>query len=359
VDGHRVDSVRRLEPDQAPPTDLQARHLWPARFPSFETPGAVSVKAAPYLAQGDGRADDTGAIQRAIDQSEIVFLPKGCYRLTRTLELRPHTKLIGVGQHLSILLTTGEGTFADARDPAPLVRTADTADADTILAFVGLVAPRNMPGVHALHWRCGGGSLFRAVEVSKHSTHGFAPAPRGTKTTESLVKRPPVLITGHGGGNWYNYRCSTGAGDAPDERQLLVDGARGPLRFYQLSTQHATSDYAAELRSARNVAIFGTKYEGNAPMLLVRDCNDIRLFGHGGNAKGLAGGTLFVFERTPSFLFVNGVDGPTKIGTRGLSHPQGSTDPREWHMLIERPAAGQEFKLPPLERPVLYRRGGS
>ena len=67
---------------------------------------------------------------------------------------------------------------------------------------------------------------------------------------------------------------------------------------------------------------------------------------------------MFVFERTSNFLFANGVDGPTKIGSRSLSHPEGSTDPREWHMLIERCGDGTEFKLPPLERPVLYRRGG-
>jgi hypothetical protein len=357
VDGHRVDEVRDIEPDQTPPADLQSRHLWPVPFPSFEAPGAANVKAAPYGAKGDGRADDTTAIQRAINENEIVFLPKGCYRLTRTVELKPHTKLIGVGQHLSFLLATGDEAFADAQNPAPLVRTADTARADTILAFLGLLAPNNVPGATALHWRCGGHSVYRGVEVSRQAIHGFAPAPRGSPKPVQRSERPPVLVTSHGGGNWYNYRYSTWAGDAPNYRQLLVDGASGPLRFYQFSPQHATSDYAAEVRGSRHVWIFGTKYEGNVPMLLVRDGDDIRLFGHGGNAKALPGAALFIFERTPNFLFANGVDGPTKIGSRSLSHPQGSTDPRRWHMLIERSADGEEFKLPPLERPVLYRRG--
>jgi hypothetical protein len=357
VDGHRVEGVCEVERGQAPPTDLQSRHLWAARFPSFESAGAANVRAAPYEAQGDGRADDTAAIQRAIDESEIVFLPKGCYRLTRTLDLRSHTKLIGVGQHLSILLTTGGGIFADAEKPAPLVRTADTAQADTVLAFLGLLAPNNVPGATALHWRCGGRSVFRAVEVSKQALYGFARPPRGAPKPAARPQGPPVLITGHGGGNWYNYRYSTGPGDAADYRQLLVDGAQGPLRFYQFSPQHATSDYATALHGARHISIFGTKYEGNHPMLLVRDCDDIRLFGHGGNAKGMPGGALFVFERTSHFLFANGVDGPTKIGTRSLSHPEVSTDPRQWHMLLDRFPDGTEFKLPPLERPVLYRRG--
>ena len=343
VDGRRVDEVRAVQPSQPPPADLQARHLWSPQFPSFESPGAANVKAAPYLANGDGRADDTAALQQAIDQSEIVFLPKGCYRITRPLELKPRTKLIGAGQHVSFLVTAGDGAFADAKNPAPLVRTADTVDADTVVAFLGLFASRDQPGVRALHWRCGGRSVFRAVEIQRQSIFGFAPRPRGTPPTQEARGEPMATVSGHGGGNWYNYRGA----------QLLVDGAQGPLRFYQFSPQQVTS----ELRGARQVSIFGTKYEGNHPMLVVRDCDHISLFGHGGNGKGLAGASLFVVERTPNFLFANGVDGPTKIGTRSLSHPQGSTDPREWHILIERPEAGSGIKTAPLDRPVLYKRG--
>jgi hypothetical protein len=92
-------------------------------------------------------------------------------------------------------------------------------------------------------------------------------------------------------------------------------------------------------------------------VLTVRDSDHIRLFGHGGNAKGRADASLFVFERTPNFLFANGVDGPTKIGSKSLSHWEGGTDPRLWHLLIDRPAGTAELKLPPLDRPVLYQRG--
>ncbi|MFW5693318.1 MAG: hypothetical protein ACOCWL_03790, partial [Thermoguttaceae bacterium] len=53
----------------------------------------------------------------------------------------------------------------------------------------------------------------------------------------------------------------------------------------------------------------------------------------------------------------NGVDGLTPVGSRSLSHPLGSTDPRRWHMLIEYPPGKARLALPPLERPVLYVRG--
>jgi hypothetical protein len=329
VAGQSVDSVREVVPDQPPPAGLRERHLWAPSFPSFESPGAVNVKAVPYAAKGDGRTDDTAALQRAVDEHEIVFLPKGCYLLTRPLELKPHTKVIGVGQTISLLVPARAGLFASAENPVPLVRTADAAAASTVLAFLGFYTPSNVTGAQSLHWRSGGASIFRSVEI--HGRGNVAPA--------------PVIISGHGGGNWYNFRDGSA--------RLLVEGARGPLRFYQFSVQQVTS----ELHGARHVSFFGTKYEGNSPMLVMRDCDHIRLFGHGGNAKGREKGSLFVFERTPNFLFANAVDGLTKIGTRTLSHRDGSTDPRLWHMLIERPAEGAELRLPPLERPVLYLRG--
>ncbi len=329
TDGHSVEMVRTVTPGCAPPSGLQAQHLWSSQFPSFESRGAANVKDAPYNAKGDGCTDDTAALQRAVDEHDIVFLPKGCYLLSRTLELKPQTKLMGVGQTISLLVPAASGAFADAAHPVPLVRTSDAAEAGTVLAFLGLYNPSNVMGAQSLHWRSGGRSVFRSVEI-----HG-----------RSAVTPAPVIISGHGGGHWYNFRDAAA--------RPLIENTPGPLRFYQYSVQQVTS----ELRGAQHVSFFGTKYEGNKPMLAISDCDHIRLFGHGGNAKGAAGASLFVFERTPNFLFANGVDGPTKIGSKSLSHREGSTDPREWHMLIERRSGGDEFKLPPLERPVLCQRG--
>ena len=177
VNGQTVDRLSEVTPDREPPAGLQAQHLWAQPFPGFESPGAANVKDAPYGAKGDGRTDDTAAIQRAIDEHEIVFLPKGCYLLSRTLELKPHTKLIGVGQTISLLVPAKSGAFADAEKPAPMVRTADSADATTVLAFLGFHTPAKCAGraIAALaQWRtfgvprCGNPRPRRRVAGARH-----------------------------------------------------------------------------------------------------------------------------------------------------------------------------------------------
>jgi sugar lactone lactonase YvrE len=65
----------------------------------------LSDARAVYLtgASGDGQADDTAAIQAAIDAAQadrnegIVFIPEGRYRLTRTLYVWPAVRVIGWG----------------------------------------------------------------------------------------------------------------------------------------------------------------------------------------------------------------------------------------------------------------------
>ncbi len=65
-----------------------------------DDPRAVSVAGA----RGDGVADDSAALQRAVDQAAatgsegLVFISAGRYRLTRTLYVWPGVRLIGFGE---------------------------------------------------------------------------------------------------------------------------------------------------------------------------------------------------------------------------------------------------------------------
>jgi hypothetical protein len=69
----------------------------------LDDPRAVYLTAQEFGAQADGKADDSAAIQAAIDKAEgsghegIVFVPAGRYRLTRTIYIWPGVRVIGYG----------------------------------------------------------------------------------------------------------------------------------------------------------------------------------------------------------------------------------------------------------------------
>src|SRR6185437_9173907 len=67
-----------------------------------DDPHAVYLTAPEFAVKGDGVADDSAAIQAAIDQAQknregIVFIPSGRYRLTRTIYIWPSERVIGYG----------------------------------------------------------------------------------------------------------------------------------------------------------------------------------------------------------------------------------------------------------------------
>jgi hypothetical protein len=69
----------------------------------LDDPKAVYLSAEAFGAHADGQADDSAAIQAAIDkagnnaQAGIVFVPQGRYRLTRTIYVWPGVRVLGYG----------------------------------------------------------------------------------------------------------------------------------------------------------------------------------------------------------------------------------------------------------------------
>ena len=74
----------------------------------LDDPKAVYLDA--FGARGDGHADDTAAIQKAIDRVQetvrqgIVFVPEGRYRLTKTIYIWPSIRVVGYGARRPVFL---------------------------------------------------------------------------------------------------------------------------------------------------------------------------------------------------------------------------------------------------------------
>jgi hypothetical protein len=86
----------------------------PGGIPAY--PSDVNAKDAPYAAKGDGTADDTAAIQRALDDcpaGKAVFLPAGRYKTTKPLRWKKAIVLRGAGPTQTRILA-GPGAKFDS-----------------------------------------------------------------------------------------------------------------------------------------------------------------------------------------------------------------------------------------------------
>ncbi|MCX5643463.1 MAG: glycosyl hydrolase family 28-related protein [Phycisphaerae bacterium] len=81
----------------------------------LDDPAAVYLTRENFPVQGDGVADDSAAMQEAIDKvasstgAGVLFVPKGTYRLTKTVYVWPGVRLIGYGASRPVF-TLGENT---------------------------------------------------------------------------------------------------------------------------------------------------------------------------------------------------------------------------------------------------------
>lgn len=142
IDGvvSKAETISILPDAAAPPTDLAARHVWD-RLPSFEDPDAKDVKDPDIGAEGDGETDDTAALQKAIDQYDPVFLPKGVDLIRGTLRLDANTKFFGT--------TKAHVDLRAADDWQPTLPAPATADSTSSSAarkgcWSGIVASRGV-----------------------------------------------------------------------------------------------------------------------------------------------------------------------------------------------------------------------
>ena len=287
--------LRKTETPEGPPPDLTSRHRLPP-LPSWRSEATINVRDAPYNAKGDGKADDAAALQAAIDEHNMVFLPKGKYLLSKPLRLRSSTRLFGVSNLFSVLAPLpGADPFNDVDDPQPLVETVDETEAETVLAMLKLELPSTNPCVYALRWRAGRRSVVRNIYPIRTVWHPHATS-HGT---------PMICIEGSGGGRWYTQTLLGWWSQGPDYRHLLVKGTRQPLRFYHLQPQHGRSEAMVELNDARNVDIFSMKAEGDYTVVWIRNCQDIRLFGYGGNGAPRPGWSILRVDDTTELRIAN------------------------------------------------------
>jgi len=276
--GYRVQS---LGATGAPATSMDAAAvaaLPPRSMPAIRALPAVTqwVNARTLGLRGDGATDETSALQRAIDQHRVLYLPTGRYNVSKPLRLRPDSVLIALHPDTTqIVLADHSPPFAGVGNTRGLVESA--RGGAPIMSGLGLWTGAINPRAAALIWRAGAESLVDDVRI-----HG--PVVRaGNKVmgANEPGARPDgqqasIWVTDGGGGTFtaiWSPNTLASAG-------FLVTDTSTPGHVYELSAEHHHR-HEIVLRNVRNWEFLGAQTEQEvrdgpyAVSMQIHDSSDI------------------------------------------------------------------------------------
>jgi sugar lactone lactonase YvrE len=201
------------------------------------------VNARTLGVAGDGKADDTAAIQRAIDTHRVLYFPIGFYKVTDRLRLRPDTVLIGLHPAITQLyIPDGNPGHAGLGAVLPIIESP--RGGDNILSGLGLFTGRVNPRASALLWRSGEHSLVEDVKIMGGGGTPTADSkPLGTLSARSGdpvsdgrmdAQYPSIWVTDDGGGTFADVWSPNTFASAG----FTVTNTSTPGHVYEMSVEH-------------------------------------------------------------------------------------------------------------------------
>ncbi|MDR2497108.1 MAG: SMP-30/gluconolactonase/LRE family protein [Tannerellaceae bacterium] len=139
-------------------------------------PGPVAVRDIPSLppmeqwvnlrdlgAKGDDVTDDTRVIQEAIDKYDVIYVPQGWYRVSRTLKMRPSTRLIGLHPFgTQFRLPESAAAFSGFGGPVPLLESS--SGGSDVLMGIGINTGAYNYRAVGVKWMAGADSYMNDVK---------------------------------------------------------------------------------------------------------------------------------------------------------------------------------------------------
>ena len=249
--------------------------------PQYETVPAtsfISVKA--HGAQGDGKTDDTAALQKIFDTADydhIIYFDHGAYLISDTIKVPANRKI--TGEIWPLIMAHGPA-FADQKNPKPLFQVGKPGDigcvemSDIIFSTKGaspgailvewnLAEPKDQQGSSGMwdtHFRLGGfaGSELQSDTCAKNPNI-TTPASSVTKCEAAFLS---LHVTKHAGiyleNNWFWTadheldRADHSQINIYSGRGVLIESQGGGVWMYGTSAEHSQL-YNYQLSNAKEI----------------------------------------------------------------------------------------------------------
>ena len=187
---------------------------------------------------GDGKTDDTAAIQKAIGTHHVLYFPSGQYVVRDTLALKPDTVLIGLHPTLTQFdLPDNTPGFQDVGPPRAVIYAP--RGGTNMLSGFGVLTGGINPRAAGVLWSAGEASLIDDVRFLGGHGSGINPYNNNHTADPELRKRwdgqyPSLWVTNGGGGTFADIWSPNTFAQAG----LYVSDTTTPGHVYELSVEH-------------------------------------------------------------------------------------------------------------------------
>lgn len=257
-------------------------------------PAAKDIPAFPEIsswinlktqgAKGDGVTDDTRAIQAAIDQYDVIYVPQGWYRITGTIKLKEKTVLIGLNPvSTQFILQDNTEAFGSFGPPKAMVESS--AGGNNILTGIGISTAASNSRAVGLKWMAGANSYVNDVKfLGGHGNISRKRPGQEALNNSSHVGNEQLWdtqywslwITNGGGGTFKNIWTANTFASAG----AYVSNTSTPGRVYAMSVEHHVRN-EVRFKNVSNWKVYALQLEeeskesSNCQPLEIESCDNM------------------------------------------------------------------------------------